>query len=71
MASRVQVLRTQARSATLKRMLANLRSRLLPGGLLIVCRTNAAGINNATVFTLGPDGRFDVLFVDRSKPAAR
>jgi hypothetical protein len=43
---------------TLERMLANLRSRLLPGGLLIVCRTNKAGSNNATVFTLGPDGRF-------------
>jgi hypothetical protein len=43
---------------TLGRMLANLRSRLLPGGLLIVCRTNATGVNNATVFTLGPDGRF-------------
>lgn len=45
--------------ATLERMLANLRSRLLPGGLLIVCRTNAAGKNNATVFTLGADGRFE------------
>lgn len=43
---------------TLERMLANLRSRLLPGGLLIVCRTNDAGMNNATVFTLGTDGRF-------------
>lgn len=45
--------------ATLTRMLANLRSRLLPGGLLIVCRTSATGINNATVFTLGADGRFE------------
>jgi hypothetical protein len=43
---------------TLERMLANLRSRLLPGGLLIVCRTNATGMNDATVFTLGRDGRF-------------
>jgi hypothetical protein len=39
-------------------MLINLRSRLLPGGLLIVCRTNAAGVNNATVFGLEQDGRF-------------
>jgi hypothetical protein len=44
--------------ATLERMLANLRARLLPGGLLIVCRTDAAGVNNATVFTLEADGRF-------------
>jgi hypothetical protein len=45
---------------TLERMLINLRSRLLPGGLLIVCRTNAAGVNNASVFTLEKDGRFTV-----------
>jgi hypothetical protein len=45
---------------TLERMLSNLRSRLLPGGLLIVCRTNATGMNNATVFTLATDGRFAV-----------
>jgi hypothetical protein len=45
-------------TATLERMLCNLRSRLLPGGLLIVCRTNEAGVNNATVFTLERDGRF-------------
>lgn len=44
---------------TLERMLSNLRSRLLPGGLLIVCRTNATGVNNATVFALGTDGRFE------------
>ena len=42
---------------TLERMLCNLRSRLLPRGLLIVCRTNDAGVNNATVFTLERDGR--------------
>jgi hypothetical protein len=45
-------------SGTLERMLMNLRSRLVPGGLLIVCRTNEAGVNNASVFTLGEDGRF-------------
>jgi hypothetical protein len=43
---------------TLERMLLNLRARLLPGGLLIVCRTNEAGVNNASIFTLKEDGRF-------------
>ena len=46
--------------ATLQRMLMNLRARLLPGGLLIVCRTNGSGVNNATLFTLAKDGRFAV-----------
>lgn len=45
-------------AATLQRMLCNLRVRLLPGGLLIVCRTNDADVNNASVFTLEKDGRF-------------
>jgi len=45
-------------TATLQRMLRNLRTRLLPGGLLIVCRTNEADVNNASVFTLAEDGRF-------------
>jgi hypothetical protein len=45
-------------SGTLERMLMNLRSRLVPGGLLIVCRTNEVGVNNASVFTLGDAGRF-------------
>lgn len=44
--------------ATLQRMLRNLRARLLPGGLLVVCRTNDAEVNNASVFTLQGDGRF-------------
>jgi chemotaxis methyl-accepting protein methylase len=43
---------------TLERMVSNLRARLLPGGLFIVCRTDEAGVNNASVFTLGDDGRF-------------
>jgi len=43
---------------TLERMLSNLRVRLLPGGLLIVCRTNESGVNHGSVFTLGTDGRF-------------
>ena len=45
-------------TATLQRMLRNLRARLLPGGLLIICRTNDAEVNNASVFTLEKDGRF-------------
>ena len=45
---------------TLERMLLNLRARLTPGGMLIVCRTNATGVNNATLFTLGKDGRFNI-----------
>ena len=45
-------------TATLLRMLRNLRARLLPGGLLVVCRTNDAEVNNAGVFTLTEDGRF-------------
>jgi hypothetical protein len=47
-------------SATLQRMLVNLRRRLVPGGLLIVCRTNEVGINNASVFSLGDDGRLSL-----------
>ena len=43
---------------TLERMLLNLRGRLLPGGMLIVCRSSEAGVNHGTVFTLGDDGRF-------------
>jgi hypothetical protein len=45
-------------NTTLRRMLCNLRARLLPGGLLVVCRTNDAEVNNASVFTLQSDGRF-------------
>ena len=45
-------------TATLRRMLRNLRARLLAGGLLIVCRTNDEDVNNASVFTLEKDGRF-------------
>jgi hypothetical protein len=45
-------------SGIIERMLLNLRRRLVPGGLFIVCRTNKAGINNASVFTLEDDGRF-------------
>jgi hypothetical protein len=41
-------------------MLRNLRSRLLPGGILVVCRTNHQDVNNATVFALNEDGTFKV-----------
>lgn len=46
--------------AKLSSILSNLRSRLLPGGLLVVCRTDARGVNRATVFALGPLGRFEI-----------
>ena len=46
---------------TLERMLVNLRARLRPHGLLIVCRTDDTGLNNATVFALEADGRFRTL----------
>lgn len=46
--------------AKLSAILSNLRSRLLPGGLLVVCRTDARGVNRATVFTLNTLGRFEV-----------
>ena len=42
--------------AVLERMLRNLRSRLGPRGLLIVCRTTEEGRNDATLFRLD-DGR--------------
>jgi hypothetical protein len=48
-------------AATLESMLRNLRARLLPGGMLIVCRTNESGVNNATVFTLADDRRFRAM----------
>jgi len=46
---------------TLERMLVNLRARLRPHGLLVVCRTSETGLNNATVFALEEDGRFSAL----------
>jgi len=46
---------------TIERMLVNLRARLLPGGLLIVCRSAEAGTNNATLFTLTAGARFEVV----------
>lgn len=46
---------------TLEKMLANLRDRLRPSGLLVVCRTLPEGKNHGSVFELGEDGRFSVV----------
>ncbi|MGH8261560.1 MAG: hypothetical protein ACREUG_17915 [Steroidobacteraceae bacterium] len=43
---------------TLRRMLRNLRARLRPDGLLVVCRTMPGGRNQATVFRLAGHGAF-------------
>ena len=48
-------------SETLEKMLANLRERLRPNGLLIVCRTLPVGGNHGSVFRLGEEGRFCLL----------
>ena len=45
----------------LRAMIANLRVRLVPGGLFVVCRTEDDGTNNATIFRLGKDGGFEVV----------
>jgi hypothetical protein len=42
-------------------MAINLRSRLLPGGILIICRTNHQNINNATVFSFDGHSRLNIL----------
>jgi hypothetical protein len=42
-------------------MLLNLRSRLTPGGMLIVCRTNHQDVNNGSVFSLKSDGSFSTV----------
>lgn len=66
---------------TLRRMLRNLRARLRPGGLLIVCRTMPEGRNDATAFrldsigALSPAGRLnegseiEELVLSLDKPA--
>jgi len=53
--------RTYFDDAKLSAILSNLRSRLLPGGLLVVCRTDARRVNRATVFALDPRGRLEVV----------
>ena len=42
-------------------IVAKLRSRLMPGGILIVCRTNDHRKNHGTIFLLNGTGRFEVL----------
>lgn len=44
---------------TLVRMSVNLRQRLMPGGLFIVCSTDLEGANHGTVFTLTAKGSFE------------
>ena len=46
---------------TLQKMLANLRERLRPSGLLIVCRTMPEGTNHGSVFRLGENGCFSLV----------
>lgn len=45
--------------ALLERMLRNLRARLTPRGLLVVCRTTEEGRNDATLFRLREDSTFE------------
>lgn len=44
---------------TLARMVANLRRRLTPHGLFIVCSTDSHNANHGTVFSLTRDGSFE------------
>lgn len=46
---------------TLEKMLTNLRERLRPSGLLIVCRTMHEGTNHGSIFRLGEEGRFSLV----------
>jgi hypothetical protein len=46
---------------TITAMLVNLRSRLRPGGLLVVCRTCLKGVNRGSVFQLRDDGSLAVV----------
>jgi hypothetical protein len=43
------------------RVLYNLRNRLRIGGLLIVCRTNKAGVNNGIILKLNEWNRFETV----------
>jgi hypothetical protein len=45
----------------LLRMLDNLRSRLLPGGILVICTTEDAGDNHGSIFKLNERGGFDAV----------
>ena len=46
---------------TLAAMVVNLRRRLRPGGLLVICRTLEDGTNHGSVFELDAGARFTVL----------
>ena len=43
------------------RMINNIRARLKNNGLLIICRTDSAGLNNATIFRAAATGGFELL----------
>jgi hypothetical protein len=47
--------------STLVKMLSNLRDRLLPQGVLVVCGTNDDGVNHGSVFRLDSARHFEVL----------
>ncbi len=47
--------------STLSQMLLNLQKRLLPSGILVVCRTNELNENLATVFRLSDDKKFSAI----------
>lgn len=46
---------------TITTMLVNLRSRLRPNGLLVVCRTCLKGVNRGSIFQLREDGSLAVI----------
>ena len=48
-------------AAVLTRLTATLRARLRPNGILVVCRTSAAGANHASIFQQDGAGGFRVL----------
>jgi hypothetical protein len=47
--------------AKLTAMLINLRSRLMTGGQLIVCRTSHQNVNHASIYSLDANGSFSVV----------
>jgi hypothetical protein len=44
---------------TIRRMVINLRRRLMPSGLFIACSTDSNNVNHGTIFTLTRDGSFE------------
>jgi chemotaxis methyl-accepting protein methylase len=45
----------------LAQIINNLKERLKPNGLLIVCRTDKIGVNHATIFEFTAESKFRVL----------